>query len=189
MACTIGEDRMTCDAVPGTVATRIGDGLWTVTGRHGVYTRDQAIKAMMIAELRSRTHPHPNDAVCIAAFEQQLLVPPMPRDAWALLQTLKAAAAAVRGLPDSEEFDDEPFGGDIAECLLRIGDAVVDLGAAVDALADRAAERSRDDDQPHEWHRVEGRANNAVYRLRDAGGDLHAGGLAAEAAERMRAGA
>ncbi|MEV0822511.1 hypothetical protein [Nonomuraea rubra] len=183
MSVTITDDTMTSDQ-NDTVATLVDAeaGLWTVTGRHGVYTRNQAITAMTIAEYKARVTPHPNDAVFVASWEQELLVPPMPRDPWALLQTLKAAASAVRALPGTDEFAAPPFGGDIGECLLRIGDSVVDIGAAVDKLADLANERG-DDAEVHEWYRAEERASSALPRLRDAGGELHAAGIAAQRAQ------
>jgi hypothetical protein len=186
MSVRINDDTMTSDA-SDVIATLVDPaaGLWTVTGRHGVYTRNQAITAMTIAEFKARRVPQPNDHLHIAAWEQELRVPPMPRDPWALLQTLKAAAAAVRALPAEDEFAAPPFGGNIGECLLRIGDAVIDLGAAVDTLADMSNERG-DDSEVHEWYQAEERASSALPRLRDAGNDLHAAGIAAQRAQNER---
>ncbi|HEY9369932.1 hypothetical protein [Streptomyces sp.] len=52
MALTIDDDagRMVSDEC-ATRADRWPDGAWTVTGRRGVYSRNQAITAMTIAEL------------------------------------------------------------------------------------------------------------------------------------------
>jgi hypothetical protein len=183
MSVTINDDTMTSDQ-NDTVATLVDPvaGLWTVTGRHGVHTRNQAITAMTIAELQARRDRSPHDEFRIAGFERELLVPPMPRNPWALLQTLKAAASAVRSLPDADEFAAPPFGGDIAECLLRIGDAVVDLGATVDKLSDLAHKAAGDTDSP-EWRGAVNRADEAQNRLRGAANHLHAAGRDAQAAQ------
>jgi hypothetical protein len=185
MSVTITDDRMTSD-LTDVVATLVDAeaGLWTVTGRHGLYDRNRAQTAMTIAELRAHKQPCANDTIMIDAFEQELLVPVMPRDPWALLQTLTAAASAVRALPESERFAAPPFGGDIAECLLRIGAAVVDLGAVVDTLSNLAHHIARDTSFA-EWHRAVDRADDAHKRLRGAASDLRAAaGLAAKAAQR-----
>jgi hypothetical protein len=52
----ITDDRMTSDECD-TVATRRPDGRWTVTGRPGVYDRNQAITAMTVDELRASGVP------------------------------------------------------------------------------------------------------------------------------------
>lgn len=138
MSLTICDDRMTSQD-HDTVADRISSDpeLWIVSGRHGVYTRNQAISAMTVAEMRARKIPGPNSEILIAALEQELLVPVTPRDPWALLQTLKNAAAAVHALAGGR-----PEADTISECFLRIAETTTELRAAVIALGRRAAERA-----------------------------------------------
>lgn len=187
MSFTITDDRMTSDLTDA-VATRVDAeaGLWTVTGRHGVYTREQAVTAMTVAELRAHTSAWPNESILIASLEQELLVTPMPRDPWALLQTLKAAAAAVRALPTRETFTAPPFDANLAECLLRIGDAVADLAAATDAISNLAHEHARDTGLIS-WRRTVDRADEACQRLRGAAEDLRTAGLACQHAVSLQA--
>lgn len=56
MGLTIDDDRMTSDECD-TVAIRRPDGGWTVTGRPGVYDRNQAITALTVDELRASGVP------------------------------------------------------------------------------------------------------------------------------------
>ena len=56
MALLITDDRMSSDLC-ATVATRRDDGRWTVTGRQGVYDRNQAITALTVDELRASGVP------------------------------------------------------------------------------------------------------------------------------------
>ncbi|MFI7467535.1 hypothetical protein [Nonomuraea sp. NPDC049646] len=170
MATTISDDRMTSD-MSDTTATLIGPGRWTVSGRPGVYSRDQAVTAMAIAELRAHKLPGPNDSIMIDALEQELLVPVMPTDAWALLQTLKAAAAAVRRMATTGQLGDERDGTQVGTWLLRIGEAVNDLAPALEPLIEAATEHVTPEAPDDPWHYIKDEAARAKDVI-DWGGEV-----------------
>lgn len=181
MSVTISDDTMTSD-LTDTVATLIDPaaGWWTVTGRRGVYTRDQAITAMTIAEFQA--HPHTDSEQFIAGWERELLVPVMPRDPWALLQTLKLAATALNEVPDRWSTDERSHKADLADFLRSIGYAALDLAAAADKVADIADERGCKT-QVDDYFRAGRQALAAMGRLREAGSGLQIGAHDAQRAQ------
>lgn len=150
-------------------ATRISSDpeLWIVTGRFGVYSHNQADTAMTIAEIRSATVPSVGDDIRLANLEQELLIPVMPRDPWALLRTLKGAAGAVRSMTDREEFFSEPFNSDYAqvfrvvqETLTRLATFAEDLDVQLEELAEQTSDGT--------WHEAASGARQAGAFLRMA---------------------
>ncbi|MEU4228283.1 hypothetical protein AB0F17_28650 [Nonomuraea sp. NPDC026600] len=136
-----GTDHMASNKAT-TTARRISarPDLWVISDRPGLYTGNQATTAMVLAEIKARHTPLPNDAALIASYEQELLVPPMPVDPWALLQTLRDAARAASSLTETEEFEVAPFGGDVAEIHARTAETVEYLASLGDRCSEIAGE-------------------------------------------------
>ncbi|GAA2657622.1 hypothetical protein [Nonomuraea recticatena] len=141
MAVTVNEATMTSDITDTTAARISAPGepdLWTVTGRHSLFTRNQAITAMMIAEHRAADGD--DDSPHVAQWEQELLVPIIPTDRWALLQTLKLATAAVNELPRYPEVVDVDaaisHAGQSRELLAALAEAADNLTRAARRVAD-----------------------------------------------------
>ncbi|MFI7125958.1 hypothetical protein ACIBQ1_09710 [Nonomuraea sp. NPDC050153] len=74
MAIEIDDDagRMSSDECD-TVAVRRPDGGWTITGRRGVYSRNQAITAMVLAERRAAGAT--DEDVFVQGWEAELVMP------------------------------------------------------------------------------------------------------------------
>lgn len=136
-----GTNHLTSDQTT-TTARRVSTrpDLWVVSDRPGLFTGNQATTAMILAEIRARQTPSANDAIRIAHYEQDLRVPPMPVDPWALLQTLRNAARAASSLTETEEFEAAPFGGDVAEIHARAAETVEYLGRLGDRCTEIAEE-------------------------------------------------
>ncbi|MFI9591099.1 hypothetical protein [Nonomuraea sp. NPDC052265] len=179
MTITITEAAMTSRLTPVNAERVSAPGepeLWVVTGRRSALSRNQAITALTIAEYRATgrgASPH------VAQWEQELLVPMMPTDPWALLQTLKAAARAVRGLPIRHAPPDNTndmitYTAGLADMLRDVGEAVGHLSGFAGEVRDvAAAEAAGDHADTRHWDVVEVRAAAAADKLSHAGDLLH----------------
>lgn len=183
MTITITEAAMTSGLTPVNAERVSAPGepeLWVVTGRHSALSRNQAITALTIAEYRATgrgASPH------VTQWEQELLVPMMPTDPWALLQTLKAAAGAVRGLPTRHAPPDDindpitytiTYTAGLADMLRDVGEAVEHLSGFAGEVRDvAAAEATGDHIDTRHWDVVEVRAAAAADKLSHAGDLLH----------------
>ncbi|MBP2703505.1 hypothetical protein JOL79_06795 [Microbispora sp. RL4-1S] len=197
MAMEIRDDLMTSDLTDVTAQrVQTTPDRWTVTGRHGLYDRNQAITAMTIAELRART-PAPNTEILIANREQELLIPPLPRDPWALLQTMRNAARQASSLTSQPEFDGPPFLGDLAEIAARSGETAGYVGGLVERVVEIVADMSEgahpdDETAPFDvrhWAGAETHGVRAVALLREAAEHLQHMHREAAAAQHLGAAA